>query len=188
MLFEWSASPAIAQDPAFIGPHAGVEAGVLEHHFGILVEENDVLVRDEYQRSWGAGGGAFAGYDFELSARARFGIEAAVVVGGDTNTARITQNATELSLSPRWGYRLTGRAGLLVRPNVLVYVSGGFGGHRYKLRSNSAGVARPPLSGDSFILGGGVEYQATPRIGVRFDFKHLDNQTNQFFVGVPIRF
>jgi outer membrane immunogenic protein len=183
-----AAAPACAQEAAFTGAHAGLEAGVLEHHYGIIVEEDGIVVRDEYQRSWGVGGGIFAGYDMEVSPRIRVGTEASLVAGGETNTARIVQNGTELSLSPRWGYRLTGRAGLLVQSNLLVYALGGFGGHRYELRSNSAGVENPPVDGDSFIIGGGIEYRASRRMSLRFDFKHLDNQTNQFFIGIPVRF
>ncbi|HZF43761.1 MAG TPA: outer membrane beta-barrel protein [Sphingomonadaceae bacterium] len=171
----------------FTGIHAGAEGGVLEHHFGLNVEQDGRVIRDEYQRSWGAGGGIFGGYDVVLSPKLRIGAEAALLAGGETNRTRIV-NAGEFSLKPRWGYRLTARAGFLVRDNLMIYASGGFGGHRYRVGENSAGVANTRVRGDSFIIGGGVEYRASETVGLRFDFKHLDNQTNQFFVGLPIRF
>jgi outer membrane immunogenic protein len=181
-----SAAAAREREP-FAGPFAGLEGGVLEHHYGVVVQVNGVTVRDDYQRSWGVGGGVFVGGDVAVSERIRLGIEGGLVVGGATNTA-VIPGGGEFSLQPRWGYRLTARAGVVVSPELLVYATGGFGGHRYNLATNSAGLTNPPLSGDSFIIGGGVEYRVTDRIGIRFDFKHLDNQTNQFFVGLPIRF
>ena len=42
--------------------------------------------------------------------------------------------------------------------------------------------------GSSFVVGGGAEYRIDRRYGVRMDVKHVDNQTGQAFVGVPIRF
>jgi outer membrane immunogenic protein len=178
---------AVAQERPFTGGYAGPEAGVLEHHFGLVVKENGATVVDRYQRSWGAGGGAFIGHDWAVSENLRIGVEATVTGGGETNVARLP-DGTDFSLEPRWGYRLTARAGILANRNLLVYATGGLGGHRYEVTSNSARLQNPPISGDSFVIGGGLEVVVSRNIGLRLDFKHLDNQTNQFFVGIPVRF
>jgi outer membrane immunogenic protein len=183
-----AAAPAAAAggDAPFTGPYAGAEAGIVEHHFYLETSVGGTLVDERYHRSWGVGGGAFAGADFAVSASLRLGVEAGVTVGGADNRAAFPAGAS-LELDPKYGYRLTVRGGVVVGSDLLLYASGGYGGNSYRV-SNSAGVANVDQSGSSFIVGGGAEYRLSPRVALRLDFKHVDNQSNQLLIGIPVRF
>jgi outer membrane immunogenic protein len=182
-----TAGAAQAADPAaFTGPYAGAEAGVVEHHYFLETTSGSTILNRGYRRGWGAGGGVFAGYDVAVSRGLRVGAEAALSLGGATNRTDFP-NGTSLALKPRYGYRLTLRGGGLLAPRLFAYGIGGYGGHRYRV-SNSAGVIGIENSGSSFIVGAGAEYRLARRAGLRFDYKHLDNQTHEFLVGVPVRF
>jgi outer membrane immunogenic protein len=181
-----TSAAAQSEDSAFTGPYAGAEAGLLEHHIYLKTHVGGALVDEGYHRSWGVGGGAFVGHDFAVSRSLRLGGEAGVTVGGETNRV-LFAGGTSLALKPRYGYRLTLRGGAVIGSRIFVYATGGYGGNRYRV-SNSAGVASVDESGSSFIVGGGVEYRLSRNVGLRLDFKHVDNQTNQIFVGLPVRF
>lgn len=179
------AAAAAVVDAPFTGPYAGAEAGIIEHHFYLEASSGGTVVSKGYHRSWGAGGGAFAGADLAVSRRLRLGVEAGATVGGATNRAAFPAGIS-LALDPSHGYRLTARGGLVVGSDLLLYASGGYGGNSYRV-SNSAGVTGVDKSGSSFIVGGGAEYRLSRRVGLRLDYKHVDNQTHQFFVGIPVR-
>ncbi len=184
------ASTGIAQErsgnESFAGPVVGIEGGLVEHHF--YLETTDLGTGEtagRYYRSWGAGGGIFAGYDIAIGARTIVGLEAALLVGGATNQAQLA-GGSSYRAAPRHGYRVVGRLGRQLGERVLVYATAGYGGQRYRV--TAAGVRNPEPSGDSFVIGGGAEYRISPRMRVRIDFKHLDNQANQLLVGLPVRF
>jgi outer membrane immunogenic protein len=69
----------------------------------------------------------------------------------------------------------------------MVYALGGYGGNRYRL-AGTAPVADAHQWGSSFVVGGGAEYALRRGVGVRLDMKHVDNQTWQLMLGVPLRF
>lgn len=184
------ASTAIAQDRSgsgrFVGPVVGIEGGLVEHHF--YLEKTDLgsgEATGRYYRSWGAGGGLFAGYDIAIGVRTTVGLEAAFSIGGATNQAQLA-GGSFYRATPRHGYRLVGRLGRQLGERVLVYATVGYGGHRFRV--TTIGVSNAEPSGDSFVIGGGAEYRVSPRLAVRIDFKHLDNQANQLLVGLPVRF
>lgn len=175
------------QRRAFTGLYAGPELGAHEHHFYLAT--TNVLTGQStgrYYRSWGVGGGAFIGYDVPLSRRVRAGAEAGISVGGNNPVARFS-DGTFYTQHPRYGYRVTGKVGYLLSDRVLAYGTLGFGGHRYRLK-NTANVVNTDESGSSFTIGAGLEYRATDRVGIRLDFRHLDNQMSHILVGVPVRF
>ncbi len=185
------ASPVSAQEMElpFTGPSVGVEAGLLEHHFVLQFEnyENDTLVAsyDRYYRASGFGGGVFAGYDIAASRNWRLGLEIAGTTGGRDN--RATFETLVYEQRPQFGVRGTARAGYVLTPRVMAYGSVGYGGNRYRIR-DALGIGDTNAWGSSFVVGGGAEYRLDRRYGVRFDVKHVDNQTWQAFVGMPIRF
>jgi outer membrane immunogenic protein len=168
-----AAAAAQPADPAFTGTHAGGEAGVVEHHFFLGTLSGGTTIDRRYHRSRGAGGGVFAGHDLAVSPRLRVGA--------------VFANGTSLALKPRYGYRLTLRGGAVVGSGLLVYATGGYGGNRYRI-GDSAGVTDVHEWGSSFVVGAGAEYRLSRRAGLRLDYKHVDNQTHHFFVGVPVRF
>ncbi|HEX8413427.1 MAG TPA: outer membrane beta-barrel protein [Sphingomicrobium sp.] len=171
----------------FEGFYAGPEFGAIDHHFYLNVTDNQGRVlSDRYYRTWDVGGGAFAGYDAAISPRIRLGGEVSVVVGGDNPVARFP-DGRQFTQKPRYGLKGTVRAGYLATPLLLIYGLGGYGGDRRKL----SGTLIPDKAnewGSSFVIGAGVEYRVSPKIGLRLDFKHLDNDMSQIFVGIPVRF
>lgn len=190
-----AAVPATAQERApFTGPSAGVGVGYLEHHFGIEVEEarNGEVVsrRDFYERSDGVGAVAWGGYDWSISRRGRIGVEVEANVGGGRNGfdgAEYGLDGGRYEQTPRWGIHGTARAGYLLTDRLMPYASLGYGGNRYGIR-DEVGLGRGNRWGSSFVVGAGAEYRLGTRVGVRLDGKHVDNQTWQLMVGVPVRF
>jgi outer membrane immunogenic protein len=176
---------AAAQAP-FTGAYAGAEAGVIDHHFWLSEAAGGVTVSDRYYRDKDLGGGVFAGYDHAIGRRLRIGGEVALTTGGGDPAATFSDGST-FQATPRYGYRLTARAGVVAAPWLMLYANGGYGGNRYRLRG-TARVADAHEWGSSFLVGAGLEVRASDRIGIRFDFKHVDNQSNQWLLGVPIRF
>jgi outer membrane immunogenic protein len=172
---------------AFTGAYAGPELGAHEHHVFI---ETTALPRGattaRYYRAWGVGGGAFAGYDVAIAPRIRLGLEAGISLGGQNPTANFA-DGTFYTQRPRYGFRGTARAGYILGDRLLAYGTFGYGGHRYRLGGN-ANISDAHEWGSSFTIGAGFEYRASRRVGVRLDFRHLDNQMSHLLVGVPIRF
>lgn len=176
-----------AIDHAFVGVYAGPEAGLHEHH--VYIDETDVATgetRGRYYRAWGFGGGAFAGGDLALTQRIRVGVEGGVSVGGRGPRADFADGSF-YAARPRYGFRATAKAGYVLAPRLLAYGTFGYGGHRYRVRA-SADFGRPDDWGSSFTVGGGAEYRLSRQVGVRIDFRHLDNQMSHLLVGLPIRF
>lgn len=178
---------ADAPRPGFTGGYAGPEAGLHEHH--VYLEQAATAAspaQARYYRGWGVGGGAFGGYDLAVTPRIRIGVEAGVSLGGVGPKAYFPQGSYYIA-RPRYGLRATGRAGYLVTSRLMAYGSFGYGAHRYRLRT-SGDIANVDEWGSSFTIGGGVDYRIGARVGVRLDFRHLDNQMSHLLIGVPIRF
>lgn len=178
--------PNVAAD-AFTGPYAGLEVGAHEQHFYIDVTDVRTGATDgRYYRAWGVGGGAFVGYDHEVTDRVRIGVEAGLSVGGD-NPEALFADGTTFTQRPRFGYRLTSKVGFLLTDRLLAYGTLGYGGHYYRA-GGTAVVERVDESQSSFTIGAGVEYRFSKRVGMRLDFRHLDNSMSHILVGVPVRF
>lgn len=189
MALAWPGA-ALAQSEAsaraFTGPYAGAEIGAHEHHFYLdLINRQTGETRGRYYRAWGIGGGAFAGYDLAVVPRLRLGVEAGISLGGAGPEAHLPDGSFYVE-HPRYGFRGTGRAGFLLSDRLMAYGTFGYGGHRYRL-DTSDGVAGAHDWGSSFTIGAGLEYRASQRVGVRLDFRHLDNQMSHILVGVPVR-
>ncbi len=171
----------------FTGFYAGPEAGLHEHHFYLEeIGANAQTSRGRYYRGWGVGGGAFAGVDHAVSDRVRIGAEAGVGIGGNSPEARFADGSFYIA-KPRYGVRATAKLGYLLTDRVMAYGTLGYGGHRYRVRT-SGNIANAEEWGTSFTIGAGLEYRAGDTIGVRLDFRHLDNQMSHLLVGIPVRF
>lgn len=171
----------------FIGPYAGIEAGLHEHHF-YLMEVNTVTngSRGRYYRGWGPGGGAFIGRDFRFRDTIRVGIEGGISVGGKGARADFADGSYFYE-KPRVGLRATGRLGFVLSERLMLYGTAGYGGHSYRY-SVSPNLEKPSEWGSSFTVGGGFEYRLSDKADLRIDFRHLDNQMSHLLIGVPIRF
>ncbi|WP_010218734.1 outer membrane protein [Sphingomonas sp. PAMC 26621] len=183
-----SAPSASAQARSYTGPFAGIEAGAREDHVFFDVANLDTgETLSRYYRAVGPSGGAFVGYDVAVAQNVRIGGEVGVNIGGGRPVARLPDSRRFFEEHPRYGYRLSLRAGYLATPRLLLYATGGYGGNRYRIDFNP-GIPDIHQWGSSFIVGGGMEYRFRDRTAVRIDFKHVDNQASQLMLGVPIRF
>lgn len=113
------AGTAHAQEMAFTGLAAGVEAGVIEHHFYLDVKVNDRPYSSRYYRDTAFGGGGFASYDVAIARRWRLGAEAEFTAGGGSPEA-VIRDSFRYAQSPRFGFRATGRLGFVVRPKLML--------------------------------------------------------------------
>ncbi|MEG3178287.1 outer membrane beta-barrel protein [Sphingomonas sp. RB3P16] len=183
-----SATAAHAEDRPFTGPFAGIESGAREDHIFFDVTNYTLgQTISRYYRAVGPSGGVFAGYDVAVAEKLRLGGEVGLNIGGGRQVARLPDGTRFFEQHPRYGYRLSVRAGYLATPRLLLYATGGYGGNRYRFDYNP-GIAGVDEWGSSFIVGGGAEYRVSRRAAVRIDFKHVDNQTSQLMLGIPIRF
>lgn len=182
----FGAATAHAQQAPFTGAYAGADAGVIEHHFYLDVTVNDRPYSSRYYRDTGFGGGGFAGYDLAIARRWRIGGELEGTIGGGTPEA-VIRDGYRYGQSPRFGFRATGRLGFVATPRLLLYGKGGYGGNRYRLTGNFA-VQDAHGWSSSFAVGGGAEWRVTERVGLRLDYTHVDNSSNQLLLGIPIRF
>lgn len=182
-------SAAGAQEKPFAGPYAGIEAGAVDHHFVVELSAPNQPDQSFNVTQWGAGGGAFAGYDIAVAPRLRLGVEGVYNFGGRTarHSGTYAGQPYTIGLDPRWGYSVSGRIGYVAGKRVLLTAEAGYGEHRYRPIA-SANVGPVDSVTASFVLGGGIEYAASQRLSVRARFQHLDGSRNQFMLGVPIRF
>ena len=187
---------AVAQERRVHRPFSswmvGAEAGTLEHHAAATVFQYDSggelgTNRRVTFNSHGVGGGLFGGHDWAISDRARVGIEVSGAIGGKTNM--YAYNGGRLLLEPRYGLKLAARAGYVLTPRMMVYGLTGYGIGHYDVRDTIPVRASQTLKDQSgLLLGGGAEYRVDQRFGVRLDYKHVDNDSGQLFVGIPVRF
>lgn len=171
---------------AFTGWHVGAAAGAVQTHF--VVEDVATRERIAAPTAWGVGYGAFAGHDWAIGRRVLLGLGGEINLGGRTARAELPQSGGFGSLTPRWGYSVSARAGITPTDSTLLYLRGGYYGHRYRL--DSAGTVDFAFGNwvRSFTLGIGGEARVAPNTSVRLEFHHLDGTRNQVLIGVPIRF
>jgi outer membrane immunogenic protein len=171
----------------FTGAYAGPQIGAHEHHFYLNVTD--------------APGGqtkgpllSRMGYRWRRIRRLRYSSGQSGASRHRSRGQRWRNNpvarfpdGTSYTQHPRYGFLATGKVGYLLSDRFLAYGTLGYGGHRYRL-GGSALVENAREWGSSFTIGAGLEYRASDRVGVRLDFRHLDNQMSHLLIGVPIRF
>ena len=170
----------------FAGWHAGLAAGAVQTHF--VAEDAATGQRLAQPTAWGVGYGAFAGHDWTIGRDVLLGIGGEVNLGGRTARADLPQSGGFASITPRWGYSLTARAGFAPSDATLLYVRGGYHAHRYRLASGGNVDFDFGEWFRSFSLGVGGEVRITRHASARLEFHHLDGTRNQILVGIPLRF
>lgn len=174
----------------FTGATIGLEAGWIRHGFTAHFTDFDssgetAVAHTEGHGHGGFGGGAFAGYDFAVAPAIRLGAEVEVVFGGGTDT--LTYGSAFYAKRAHYGLRGVLRAGYVLTPRLMGYATLGYATDRYGI-DDTLGVSPSDRSPGGLAVGGGAEYRIDRRFGVRLDYKHADDFSNQLFVGVPVRF
>ncbi len=170
----YAKAPAMVAAPSWTGCYIGAGWG-----YGMLDDERYVTTSRGLTRptttSAGKGwlGSVGGGCDYQFGGTTPFG---PIVVGvfGDYSFSDIKGNFGDprqrfqhgsQKLSNAWF--VGGRAGLLVTPNVLTYVSGGWTGAHIERNSltdaagNSVGLTLPSANLNGWFLGSGIEYAFT---------------------------
>ena len=173
-------------DDNFGGWHIGPAAGASQTHF--VVEDAATGKRIAQPTAWGVGYGAFAGHDWAVGRNILLGLGGEVNLGGATARADLPQSGGFASMTPRWGYSLTARAGVAPSAATLLYVRGGYYAHRHRLASGGNVDFDFGEWVRSFTLGVGGEVRITPNVSARLEFHHLDGHRNQVLLGIPFRF
>lgn len=189
--FAFFATPAAhaqdKQDEPFAGFYAGPQVGAVEHHF--YLEQSDGrtgrVLDAGYSREWAIGGGAIAGYDLPVGNILRLGAEVAAQVGGGSPEAFI--NGRRFQQNARYGYRATGKAGLLLTDRFIVFAKGGIGGDRFRI-DNPAGVSNVREWRHSFVIAAGAQLRFSKEVELRLEYEHLDTSSHAVLIGLPIRF
>ncbi|MEG3177270.1 porin family protein [Sphingomonas sp. RB3P16] len=112
------------------------------------------------------------GYDAQIGNVLVVGAEAGVGRGGATLTA--ARDLGKYSLKPGWSWDVSGRAGVLAAPSVLLYGRAGYSWLRVKEQTDFSAVAGSDLDIRStrkgFLFGGGIEAKVTHRSFVRAEY------------------
>jgi outer membrane immunogenic protein len=165
-----SLAAAVIASPAAAAPFEGAYAGIAATLDN--VQGSGAL---EGFGANGVGGSVFAGYDIAIGSGFA-GVEGNV----DLNTA------DPLGIEAKWGWGVSGRAGLKLNEATGVY--GRIGYQRNKIGATGLGSAW----GDGVRFGAGVETGLTDSASLRVEFNHVNYESdiinNQAVVGVLFRF
>lgn len=114
-------------------------------------------------------GTLFAGYDWQFGG-AVFGLEADIGTGDVSGSSGNGFGTTSASLNYMGSVR--GRAGVLLTPSLLAYVTGGFAWADYDLTAVNGFTASETFGG--YQLGAGAELKLDPRWGLRVEYIYTD--------------
>ena len=182
-----SACPStVVASEQLAGWHIGPAVGTSQTHF--IAEGVATGKRIAQPTAWGVGYGALAGHDWTVGRGLLLGLGGELNFGGATARADLPQSGGFASITPRWGYSLTARAGIAPSASTLFYLRGGYYAHRHRLASGGNVDFDFGEWTRSFTVGIGGEVRITPNAWARLEFHHLDGHRNQVLVGIPFRF
>ena len=160
--------PARAADPMVTGPdwtgfYIGANAGG-----GAVVDELEIGSVD-YNGIGGEGalGGLMAGYNHQMN-NIVLGLQGEV--GYDDLRTKATAPGFKLDAQQGLVASLSARAGLLVTPETLAYIIGGYSHSEYKTKLTGLGTFKQNY--DGFHVGGGLEAMISPNATVRVEYRY----------------
>jgi opacity protein-like surface antigen len=173
-----AALPATAQaqsydDPSFGGVKIG--AGVDYRWYDAEYALPRIATKiDDNRGSIGYRG--HIGYDLQLGKMLVVGGEAGIGRGGKALTASSTTG--DYSIKPRWTWDVSGRAGVLVAPTVLLYGRAGYSWARVRevtdFRASTSTDIRKSGTEKGFLYGGGIETAITAGFSARAEFNQIN--------------
>ena len=117
----------------------------------------------------GALGGLMAGYNHQMN-NIVLGLQGEV--GYDDLRTKATAPGFKLDAQQGLVASLSARAGLLVTPETLAYIIGGYSYSEYKTKINAGGSTAFKQNYDGFHIGGGLEAMISPNATVRVEYRY----------------
>ena len=173
--------------PASTGPRAEAVVGWSQLRFNL----SDISTRTGGVHSSDIGYGGVVGYDMALSPTLVGGIEVSVI-GSDVSRATGT-TTTGGQLRERREIDVSGRLGMPISANTLLYGKVGYGNLQVRETKTVAGVASDTIRDlDGVTLGAGVEVKMSSKAYLKTEYRYgnyADNYgSNQVMTGVGLRF
>jgi len=165
-----SAAPALAQSStSFDGPYVGVQAGW--NHDIAINQKKDAVV-----------GGAFAGYDRQVTPNIVLGVEGGISLAASDRIG--PSGPDQATIDPHYSFDLSARAGYVVGGNNLLYVRGGYANTqaRFTQLVGTNTTLSENRSYDGWFVGGGAERKLTDKVSTRLEyrFNDFDNDGHKF--------
>jgi outer membrane immunogenic protein len=174
-----AAAPSLAQDGSFTGFSIGAQGGWQGDRLSgtgrVVVPGTGetptpgISIFDVRENGSGFAGGIFIGYDGEVGSSVVLGGELGVNWGG--GSIDINPFGPRSEITPKRTIDLTARGGVLVTPQSLLYVRGGYSNARYTLRLGDAGLSE---NRDGWTLGGGFEQSFGNNVSGRVEYRYSD--------------
>ncbi len=176
-----SFAPVAAQAQSFQGPYVGVQAGW--NHETAINDKRDSAV-----------GGAFAGYDYQITPNIVLGAEAGFSIASSDRIGPSGTNSA--TVNPLHSFDLSARAGYVVGERNLLYVRGGYANTRARVETIASNVlSSDQRTFDGWFVGGGAERKLLDNVSARLEYRYSDlgadnrkYERSQVLVGVAYRF
>lgn len=148
---------------SFNGPYVGAQIG-WQHDRGSLKADNPgggtLSITDSTDAFVGGG---FMGYDATVGGNLVLGGEVGLDFGGT--------HIDGFDAKGRRTITVTGRAGMLMNPQTLLYARGGYSNGRFRFGDGAGSFSD---NRDGWLLGAGVERALTPNMSARVEYRYSD--------------
>lgn len=135
--------------------------------------------------------GAFAGADVTIARRFVIGAEGDIGGGGRT-ISRAVAGVGPISFDPGRNWSVSGRAGILVAPDILVYGRVGYGEERLRATFTNSTPSMARTRPDGTMIGSGIEYALVRHVSLRAEYRYSDfdghYNPRQLLIGAAFRF
>ncbi len=146
------------------------------------------------RKKGGVGYRARIGYDAQMGNLLVIGAEAGIGRGGRTLTT--ASPLGEYMVKPRWTWDVSGRAGILAAPTVLLYGRAGYSWLRIREKTDFRATTSKDLSTSStakgLLYGGGLEVAVSPGLFVRAEYNRVNYgdglKTSKALLGITAGF
>lgn len=134
------------------------------------------IVSNIDKKKGGIGYRAHVGYDAQLGQTLVIGAEGGIGRGGKRLSA--ASPTGDYTLKPRWTWDVSGRAGVLAAPSVLLYGRAGYSWLRVREQTDFRAITSSDLGTAStkkgILFGGGIEAAVSPGLFVRAEYNRMN--------------
>ncbi len=156
-----------ASAAVFDGPYVGGQIGWQQDKLDWRYGEGKAVVETDTSKASGFTYGGFLGYNFNLNGSGIIGLEAGV---SDTSGEFKDDWATR-AMNVGIRFDIAARAGMLVSPQTLVYLRGGYANQKYSVHTDGSNT-KVSSSRDGWTLGAGIEQAMTENVSARVEYNY----------------